>query len=212
MYVLLALTVCAAAAAAPGSRLPVPGSDQELLDRTLAIVGGQPITLSDARAAIALGLVEPGASAQPLPAVTMQLVDRELILREVQRYAPAPPADGAVDARLVEIRARFADAAALTRVLERHGFTDARLRAWVRDDLRTQAYLAQRFASASTPTEMEISTAYTRAKAEFDSSGTSFEQAVPIIRDRLVAARRRELIADWIADLRRRTDVLILQQ
>ena len=82
----------------------------------------------------------------------------------------------------------------------------------IRDDLRTQPYLSQRFASASTPTDAEISAAYTRSRAEFDRAGTTFEQAVPIVRDRLVAGRRRELIADWITDLRRRADVIILQQ
>lgn len=191
----------------------VPGTgNQELLDRTLAIVGGQPITLSDVRAAIALGLVQPERVADPVPAVTMQLVDRELILREVQRYAPAAPADSGVDALLAELRSRFPDPAALARVLDAHGFTEARLRAWVRDDLRMQAYLAQRFASASLPTDAEIAAVYTREKPEFDKAGMSFDQAVPIIRDRLIASRRRELIADWVADLRRRTDVVVLQQ
>ena len=208
MRVLLALLLFAD----PGSRIPDPGAHQEVLDRTLAIVGGQPITLSDARAAIALGLIQPERPADPIPGVALQLVDRELILREVQRYAPAAPSDSAVDARLDEIRKRFADPAALARALDVHGFTDERLKAWVRDDLRTQAYLAQRFASASTPTDAEISAEYARAKAEFDKSSTSFEQAAPIIRDRLIASRRRELISDWISDLRRRTDVVILQQ
>ena len=187
-------------------------SNQELLDRTLAIVGGQPITLSDARAAIALGLVEPERVANPIPGVTMQLVDRELILREVQRYAPAAPVDSAVDTLLADVRKRFDDPATLARVLDTHGFTETRLRAWVRDDLRMQTYLAQRFASASMPTEAEISAVYTRSKPEFDKAGTSFEQAVPIIRERMIAARRRELIADWVADLRRRIDVVILTQ
>lgn len=205
----------------PGYGLPVafaeprqsPGTrNPELLDRTLALVGGQPITLSDARAAMALGLVPVDRSADPLPGVTARLVDRELILREVQRYVPAPPSESAVDARLEEIQKGLADAAALTRVLDSYGVTAARLRAWVRDDLRTQAYLAQRFASASTPTDTEIAQAYARARAEFDKAGTSFEQAVPIIRDRLVASRRTELIADWVSDLRRRTDVVILRQ
>ena len=197
----------------PGSRLPVPGEvQQELLDRTLALVGGQPITLSDARAAMALGLVAANRSADPIPDVTARLVDRELILREVQRYAPAPPSETAVEARLDEIQKGMADAAAMTRVLDMYGFTAARLRAWVRDDLRTQAYLAQRFASASTPTETEIAQAYARARAEFDKAGQTFEQAAPIIRDRLMTSRRTELIADWVSDLRRRTDVVILQQ
>ena len=186
--------------------------NQEIIDRTLALVGGQPITLSDARAAIALGLVEVDKSAaDPIPGVTRQLVDRELILREVQRYAPPAPTDTAIDARLDEIRKRFSDQAAYTRLLDVSGFTEVRLRAWVRDDLRTQAYLAQRFASASLPTDAEIAQAYSRSRAEFDKTGVTAEQAAPIVRDRLIASRRRELIADWLSDLRRRTDVVILQ-
>jgi hypothetical protein len=180
----------------------------ELLDRTLALVGGQPITLSDARAAIALGLIDDQKSS--LAEVTTRLVDRELVLREVQRYAPPAPAESVVDARLADIRERLGGS--LNRILETHGFSDTRLRAWVRDDLRTQAYLAQRFASASLPSDGEVSAAYTRQRAEFDKAGLTFEQAAPIVRERLIEARRGELIVDWVADLRRRTDVVIIEQ
>jgi hypothetical protein len=155
---------------------PMAAGAQELLDRTLALVGGQPITLSDARAAIALGLIAADQSPDPVPAVTSRLVDRELILREVQRYAPPEPSEGAVEARLAEVRAAAGGAAGVTRMLDRYGLTEERLRAWIRDDLRSQAYLQQRFAAAST------------------------------VRD------RNELIADWLEELRRRTDVVILPQ
>jgi hypothetical protein len=185
--------------------------NQELLDRTLALVGGQPITLSDTRAAVALGLITPGAT-DPNGDVVAQLITRELVLREVQRYAPAAPPESAVEARLADIRKRFNGAAAMTEVLEVHGFSEPRLRAWLRDDLRTDAYLAQRFASASMPGDQEIVAAYTRDKAAFDAQNMTFEQAAAVIRDRLIAARRRELIADWVSDLRRRTEVVILQQ
>lgn len=195
-----------------GSGEPGAGG-QEVLDRTLALVGGQPITLSDVRASVSLGLVEVDTSAaDQTAAVTRQLVDRELVLREVQRYAPPSPAEAAVDARIDQIRTRFADAAAFSRALDAQGFTEVRLRAWIRDDLRTQAYLSQRFVAASLPTDAEIAQAYTRSKAEFDKQGMTFEQAASIVRDRLVAGRRLELIADWLSDLRRRTDVVILQQ
>ena len=97
-------------------------------------------------------------------------------------------------------------------MLARHGFTEIRLRAWVRDDLRSQAYLEQRFASASLPSESEVAAAYTRQRAEFDKAGLTFEQAAPMVRQRLVESRRRELVADWLSDLRRRTDVVILPQ
>ena len=190
--------------------LLAPGWEQpELIERTLAIVGGQPITLSDARAAQTLGLIDV-PTAMPIADVTQRLVDRELILREVMRYGSAAPGESAVDARIDEVRRRFADGKALSSALELYGFTDARLRAWVRDDLRTQAYLAQRFASASTPTDAEIGRAYAAARTEFDRQGRTFEQAAPIIRDQLIAARRAELITDWVSDLRRRTDVVIL--
>ena len=206
------VTCLAWAALLSGSGIGDPGSaSQEIIERTLALVGGQAITLSDVRAAIALGLVEIAKPADPIPDVTSQLVDRELVLREVRRYAPPTPSEAAVDAKLDEIRQRFAAPGALASVLDLHGFTDTRLRAWVRDDLRAQAYLAQRFASASTPTDAEIAAAYTQQKAVFDKAGLTFEQASPMIRDRLIASRRRELITDWVSDLRRRTDVIILQ-
>ena len=186
-----------------------PAAGQELIERTLALVGGQPITLNDARAAMTLGLITVPTSGDRVAAAAAELVDRELVLREVQRYAPPAPAPAAIEARLAEIRARF-PAGALARVLESHGFTEDRLRAWVRDDLRAQAYLAQRFASASSPTEAELSAAYARGRAEFDAAGLTFEQALPTLRDRLAAERRTELITDWISELRRRTDVVLL--
>ena len=181
----------------------------DLIERTLAMVGSQVITLSDARAAIRFGLLAGQSPADPR-AVTQQLVDRELMLREVQRYAPPAPADSSVEARMAEIRQRWSGASTWSTALAETGFTEVRLRAWVRDDLRTVAYLAQRFASASTPTETEIAATFAQQRAEFDRAGTTFEQAAPVLRDRLIVSRRAELIADWVTDLRRRTDVVIL--
>lgn len=182
-----------------------------LIERTLAIVGTQVITLNDARAAIRLGLIaaeRPGDSAS----ATQALVDRELILREVQRYAPPAPSESAVDARMEEVRQRLPGPGELARALDETGFTEARLRAWLRDDLRTVSYLAQRFASASTPTDAEVAAAFAQQRVEFERAGTTFEQATPLLRERLVTARRRELISDWVSDLRRRTDVTIIGQ
>lgn len=190
---------------------PAAAQPGELIERTLAIVGTQAITLGDARAAIRFGLVESEPGADPV-AATQPLVDRELILREVQRYAPPPPSEGAVDARMEEVRKRLGGAAGWGTALAESGFTETRLRAWLRDDLRTVAYLAQRFASASTPTDAEIAAAYAQQRAEFERSGTTFEQAAPILRRRLETSRRSELIADWVSDLRRRTEVVILPQ
>ena len=183
----------------------------ELLDRTLALVGGQPITLSDARAALALGLIDAGGAPNPIADTTGRLIRRELILREVQRYAPAPPSESAVEARLADLRKRFPDQAAIDRVLDANGLTVTRLHTWVRDDVRIEAYLAQRFASATVPSDAELARAYTQMKPSFDRQGLAFEQATPRLREQLADLRRRELIDDWVTDLQRRTEVVILQ-
>lgn len=187
-----------------------PAGGQELLDRTLALVGGAPITLTDVRAALALGLVAADGPGDPVVTATARLIDRELILREVQRYAPPAPAPQAVDQRLADIRISLGGAEALARLLDRWGVTALRLESWIRDDLRMQAYLAQRFASASNPSDAEISAAYARGREEFEARRLTFEEAMPIVRERLAASRRSELVADWLSDLRRRTDVVIL--
>jgi len=181
---------------------------EHLIERTLAIVGGQPITMGDVQAASTLGLSEALGAGTSAAEVTSRLIDRALIMREVLRYSPPEPADAAVDARMKEIASKIGTA--LPQTLETLGFTEARLRAWLKDDLRSQAYLAQRFAAVGSATDPEVAAAYTQQRAEFDRAGQTFEQAVPILRERLTAARRRELISDWISDLRRRTDVIVL--
>ena len=196
----------------PGSRIPVLVVEQELIERTLALVGGQPITLSDARAAVVFGLVERRAAVRSdIPAVTGLLVDRELILREVQRYAPPAPADAAVDARLDEIRKRFRRRG---RLHARPGSARLYRGAAARVDPRrladawpTSRSDSRRRARRPIP---KISSAYARSRAEFETAGHDVRAGGAGVRERLIAARRAELIADWLSDLRRRTDVVIL--
>lgn len=139
-----------------------------------------------------------------------RLIQRELILREVQRYAPPAPSESAVDERLEMIRGRFPDAAAMNRVLDANGFTEVRLRAWMRDDLRTETYLVQRFASATAPADAEVAREYSQSKAAYDRKFTTFEEAAPAIRQQLIESRRRQLIVDWVSDLERRTEIVLL--
>jgi hypothetical protein len=188
-----------------GSAAAVRG--QELIERTVAIVGGQVITLSDVRAGIALGLVETESGEDPVESATSRLIDRALMLREVQHYAPPEPPDAAIEERLAAARARFPSDEAYRTVLAAGGFSDARLRSWVRDDLRLTAYLDQRFAAAGVPNDQDIATYYNQHRTEFEGSGVAYADAVPLIRERLAAERRRELITDWLSDLRRRTEV-----
>lgn len=201
---------CGVAALVLGMAVAVARGQPELIDRTLAIVAGQAITLSDARAVLELGLISPGRAADPIAAAARQLVDRVLVLREVQRYAPPEPAEAAVESRLHAVAARFADAEGYRAALRRVGFAEDLLRNWVRDELRIASYIDQRFTAAVVPSADDIAAEYARRRDEFDQAGLSFAQAAPAIREQLTAERRAELVDDWIADLRRRTPVVEL--
>ena len=121
----------------------------ETIDRVLAVVAGQLITLTDVTAAIDLGLQTADGAADPVRAVLNKLIDRELVLAEVDRYAPPEPGAGAVDLAVERVRQRFATTAAFSAALARSGIDEAHLRETLRQDLRMRAYLDQRFSAAS---------------------------------------------------------------
>ena len=120
----------------------------ETIDRVLAVVGGQIIMLSDVAAARELGLQTAGNAADPLRAVLSKLIDRELVLAEVERYVPPEPSAEAIDRELAAVRARFAAQAAYDAALARAGIDEPHLRDMLRQDLRIRAYEDQRFATA----------------------------------------------------------------
>src|SRR5882672_5342805 len=66
----------------------------ETIDRVLAVAAGQLIMLSDVTAARDLGLVTLNKAVDPgqsIGAILSTLIDRELVLAEVDRYAPPEP-------------------------------------------------------------------------------------------------------------------------
>ena len=121
----------------------------ETIERVLAVVAGQLITLSDVTAATDLGLQSPDGAADPVRAVLGKLIDRELVLAEVDRYAPAEPTADEVDREVQRVRQRFPSAAGLDAALARSGIDEKHLRETLRQDLRMRAYLDQRFSTAS---------------------------------------------------------------
>jgi hypothetical protein len=144
----------------------------EVIDRVLAVVSGSLITLSDVNAADELGLVKPRDSGDRVRDVLSQLIDRELQLAEVDRYAPPEPSAADVDREVQTVRSQFPSPGAFEAVLARSGIDLAHLRETVRENLRIRAYVEQRFAASD--------------------------------------ERRQQVVADWIAGLRRRADIIDL--
>jgi len=190
--------------AAFGVLAAVPAA--EVIDRVLAVVGGQIVTLSDARGVIEFGLVEPRRGVDATADAMQYLVNRQLMLSEVDRYsAPSPDAE-VLARRMALIRGRFASDAAYHQALARTAFTEGRLRDLVGDNLRIEAYLDQRFAAAAQPTPEEVARYYLDHRAEFTREGRvlPLEEVRAQAQAKVTAERRNFLIAEWLDRVRRR--------
>jgi hypothetical protein len=196
--------------------MPVLAGAQDqaaVIDRIVAVVDGRPITHSDVVAVTTLGLVGVVPTVGESPRPIDRLINRELVLAEVRRYEPAPPAPEQVRARLQQVRDRLASPDALRAAMAASAMTESRLEGFVRDDLRVEAYIAQRFASPTIPTDEELVRYYREHEADYRRDGTvvPFDEAREGVRQRLLDEQRQGLVISWLAGLQRRADILVFE-
>src|SRR6202023_674326 len=110
-------------------------------------------------AALQVGFVSRGSAPDPVREVLSRLIDRALVLAEVDRYAPPEPSVEAVDAAVLAVRLRFSTPEAFAAALARVGMGDRYLRETLREDLRIRAYLDQRFTVVA-PTDDDLGRYY----------------------------------------------------
>ncbi len=201
-------TLCLCVSVVCPFALVSPAIAQDVIERVMATAAGQVITLSDVRAALALGIVD-SQPPEVEPNATQQLIDRALMLQEVARFAPPEPEPAAIDDRIARMRARFPSAAEFALLTDATGLEPTRLRDLARDDLRIQAYLTQRFGASGTPTEEEVVQYYRSHRDEFTVGGVlqRYDEVAAVARQRTAAQRRRAMIADWVSSLRSRADI-----
>ena len=184
----------------------------DIIDRILAVVSGGLILQSDAMAAIRLGLVELPPAGDRVQGALDKLIERRLMLVEVERYRPPEPSDVDLDAGVAAMAKRIAGNDTLDAVLRETGFTSDQLRLYVRDELRIRTYLQQRFGASLEPTDEEILEYYRAHESQFARGGAvrPFGEVRDEARAALIAERRATLIREWLAGLRRRADVTVL--
>ena len=189
-----------------GAGVAVAVPAQTLIDRVVARVNGTVILLSDVRAAVLFGLVD--ASPDTDDAIE-QMVQRSLLVEEVNRFPPPEPAAEAVDAELARLRTR---AGASTEEVERStGLSADNIRLFARDRLRIQSYIDQRFGLTVPLTDEQVLQYYRTHPEEFTVNGqlTPFERAQGLARERAGLEQRQRTISQWLRDLRARADVSV---
>lgn len=184
-------------------------ANADVLDRVLAVVQGRLILLSDVNAARDLGLLPTAESDESTTAVLEVLIDRAMILDEVDRYAPPDPDADELDRQLQLIRSRFPSVGEYSAVLERTGLSERYLRERLRHDLRIRAYLDQRFRVAPA-SEDDLGLFYREHPELFSSQGDlrPFDQVRAELEQAVNDERRRALVEQWVDDLRSRATIL----
>lgn len=205
--VLLALVSWAAGVVDARSQVPQARAE-EVIDRMLAVVAGDLIMMSDVEAAVEFGLVPQTSGPDITRTVLSQLIDRSLMLAEVDRYAPPEPSKEAVDREYASVRARFASVQGFEEALARYGVEEASLRATLRANLRLRAYLSQRFSTVP-PLDEEVAEYYRTHRDRFSRDGQlrPIEEVRPDVVQALELDRRQIMVDEWLAGLRRRVTV-----
>jgi peptidyl-prolyl cis-trans isomerase SurA len=195
-FATLALWLCAAGRA-------------EVIDRVLAVVAGDVIMQSDVTLARELGTAA-GLLPNDEDDVLRQLIDRALVLAEVDRYAPPEPREAAVESALERLKSRV-PSPTVDDVLWKTGVSEAHLRGILRQNLRISAYVDQRFAVPA-PSDRELERFYEERREQFTRAGAV--APLDVVRDEvareLANDRRRTLVRDWIVGLRRRAGPIVL--
>jgi hypothetical protein len=181
----------------------------ETIDRVLAVVAGQVVTLSDARAVIEFQFVQPRKGADPISEALDYLVNRQLMLSEVDRYSAPSPDAALLQKRMAAVRARFPTDAAYQEALARNALTEARLRDLVGDNIRIENYLDQRFSASAQPTQEEVERYYLDHPSQFTRNGRllPLDDVSKDAYAKVTAERRNFLIAEWLDRVRRRFPV-----
>ena len=184
----------------------------DVIDRILAIVSGGLILQSDVRAAIGLGLVAVPTEGDRTQVVLDRLIERRLMLLEVDRYGPPEPHPKEIISALSEVDKRVGSGERMDAIMRDSGFTVEQLRIFVRDDLRIHAYLQQRFGASLTPADDEIVQYYRTHERDYTRNGVlrPFAEVREEALRALLAERRSLLIREWLAGLRRRAEVSVL--
>ncbi len=177
-------------------------SPGDAVDRVVAVVDGEPITLSETREFIALN---PGRNPPPtLDEALETLIEARLMEREARRYPLEPPTGQELDRALRQLRASFDSVEAYGRTLERLGIREDYLRKRLRESLIVERYLDRRFLPLVQVSGRDIEAYYrTVLLPDLDPAADgSPDQVRDLIRDLLVERDLNRRIAAWVDELK----------
>jgi hypothetical protein len=183
------------------------------VDRIAAVVDNQVLTVSEVGQMVDLRFFPRAGESEDEHRrnVLDALIAQALRFRDVERFGAQDIALDAIEARMVEIRRRFASPAEFDAAALRTELTPDEIRALVKRQLQVEAYIQERFAPLVFVTNEDVATYYA---GPWTTQRRTRGLAVPPlaqVRDDVTAAvrasRLQEEIEKWTGQLRARANV-----
>lgn len=190
--------------------LTTGSAKQDIIDKVVATVDRQIIMLSDVRAVTELGVLVMGSNEGSETQVVSRLVNRVLILVEVDRFLVSEPLDTEIQRRIDELKEHHSTVKSFETAWKSVGMTEERLYRLVRNNLRIDSYLRQRFTSTAEPTNTELVQYHQENQDLYIRNGSRlpFNDARELVRDDLLEERRQVIIQNWIARLHENVEII----
>jgi peptidyl-prolyl cis-trans isomerase SurA len=201
----LLLAVSALALALPASAVTV--------DRIAAIVDRQVLTVSEITQMVDIRFFPRVSTSEDdhRHDVLDALIAQTLRLRDVERFGAQDIPRDTIEARVVEIRQRFASEAEFLAAVAREELTLDEVRALVKRQLQVEAYIQERFAPlvfiSAEDVEQYYNGPWTQQRHERNLPVPPLEQVQDEIRAAARSARLEEEIGKWTTQLRARANV-----
>jgi peptidyl-prolyl cis-trans isomerase SurA len=188
--------------------LPAAPAAAELIDRVVARVNTEVITLSELRQAETLNEAIGGAPRDRKAfesEILEGLINRELLLQEARRLAFAEATDSEVNAEMTRLVTRLGSEKALANTMARAGINDEELRRMLAERLMAERFLEKRVGLFVRVSRQDAEKYYREHTREFGSR--PFRDAAKQITLLLTTRRTDEQIMQYLAELRARADV-----
>ncbi|MBN2493470.1 MAG: SurA N-terminal domain-containing protein [Deltaproteobacteria bacterium] len=192
------------------------GEQGVLVDEVVAVVNKQVITHSEVREEALLILVErrgqAGLDREITPAFLAEVLDflinQQVLLDEARRVELPPVSPDEVEQLLAGFRDRFSSREAYARFLLEHGLAESTISEVLMRHLRVERLKASKLRVVAPVTDEAVRQYYEKNRARF--GGADIETVSGAIRHKLGQQTRDKVLARWIWDLRRRSEVKVL--
>jgi parvulin-like peptidyl-prolyl isomerase len=173
----------------------------EVLDRVVAVVNGEIITLSDIRTEKAMRNILGEPTAKNDRELLNELVNRRIIQTYLRQYPQANPTEAEIDEELAQIK-------------DSKGLPTEAKRDAIREHLRVEYFFRERFAQSIIATDAEIQKYYEEvfvpaARARGVAPIPSLSQATEQIRGSVLMEKFAAEVKAWLEHARRTANIEI---